>query len=374
MTTSPQFTEFDRRAMARAIELAERGTRTTQPNPPVGCVIARGERIIGEGWHERAGEPHAEVAALRSLPSESDAAGATAYVTLEPCSHHGRTPPCVDALIRAKVAHVVYSVDDPNPQVAGRGAEALRRAGVEVSAGLLAAEAEEVNAGYLMRRRHGRPFVRVKVGMSLDGRTALADGTSKWITGEAAREDVQQWRARSAAILTGVGTVLTDDPRLDVRLPGAWRQPLRVVLDRNLRTPLSARLFEADPKPLIFTANADDERIAAIIAHGARVERMANGPHRATNDAASLRAVFARLGELEINEVLVEAGSTLTGALVRHGLVDELLLYIAPKLLGPQARPLFDLPPLTDLQQAQRFRIMEQRQIGDDLRVRLRPA
>jgi diaminohydroxyphosphoribosylaminopyrimidine deaminase/5-amino-6-(5-phosphoribosylamino)uracil reductase len=360
--------------MARAVELAERGARTTQPNPPVGCVIARGEQIIGEGWHERAGGPHAEVAALRSLPSEGDAAGATAYVTLEPCSHHGRTPPCVDALIRAKVGRVVYAIDDPNPQVAGRGAEALRRAGIEVSNGLLAAEAEDVNAGYLMRRRHGRPFMRVKIGMSLDGRTALANGASKWITGEAAREDVQQWRARSAAVLTGIGTVLADDPRLDVRLPGTWRQPLRVVLDRNLRTPATARLFDADPKPLIFTASGDAGRVAAITARGAQVERMMTSEHPATSIAAPLRAMLARLGELEINEVLVEAGPTLTGALVQHGLADELLLYIAPKLLGPQARPLFELPPLVDLQQAQRFRMIEQRQIGEDLRLRLRPA
>ena len=375
MTTSPQFSEFDRRAMARAVELAERGARTTQPNPPVGCVIARGEQIIGEGWHERAGGPHAEVAALRSLPGgEADAAGATAYVTLEPCSHHGRTPPCVDALIRAKVRRVVYAIDDPNPQVAGRGAEMLRRAGIDVDTGLLVAEAEEVNAGYLMRRRQGRPFVRVKIGMSLDGRTALADGASKWITGEAAREDVQQWRARSAAVLTGVGTVLADDPRLDVRLPGTSRQPLRVVLDRNLRTPVSARLFDTDPKPLIFTASADAGRVAEITARGAQVERMVSSPHSATNGAAPLRAVLARLGELEVNEVLVEAGPTLAGAFIRQKLADELLLYIAPKLLGPQARPLFDLPPLVDLQQAPRFRMIEQRQIGEDLRLRLRPA
>jgi diaminohydroxyphosphoribosylaminopyrimidine deaminase/5-amino-6-(5-phosphoribosylamino)uracil reductase len=208
--------------------------------------------------------------------------------------------------------------------------------------------------------------------MSLDGHTALADGSSKWITGEAAREDVQQWRAKSAAVLTGVGTVLADDPRLDVRLPGTSRQPLRVVLDSKLRTPVTARLFDIDPKPLIFTASADASRIAAITGRGAQIERIS--PPSPTNGAAALRGVLARLGELAINEVLVEAGPTLTGALVQHGLADELLFYIAPKLLGPQARPLFDLPPLVDLQQALRFRIIEQRQIGEDLRVRLRPA
>ena len=371
---APPFSDFDRRAMARAMELAERGARTSQPNPSVGCVLTRGEQIIAEGFHERAGGPHAEVVALRALPGEADAEGATAYVTLEPCSHHGRTPPCAEALIRAKVRRVVYSIDDPNPEVAGRGAAALRRAGIEVATGLMAAEAEEAHAGYLMRRRAARPFVRVKVGMSLDGRTALADGSSKWITGEAAREDVQQWRAKSAAVLTGVGTVLADDPRLDVRLPGTTRQPLRVVLDRNLRTPATARLFDVEPKPLIFTASADASSIRAITDRGAQIERMVSSAHPATNGAAPLRAVLARLGELAINEVLVEAGPTLTGALVQHGLADELLLYIAPKLLGPQARPLFDLPPLVDLQQAQRFRIIEQRQIGEDLRVRLRPA
>jgi diaminohydroxyphosphoribosylaminopyrimidine deaminase/5-amino-6-(5-phosphoribosylamino)uracil reductase len=355
--------------------VAERGARTAHPNPNVGCVIARGDQIIAEGWHERAGGLHAEAAALLALPDAAAAAGATAYVTLEPCSHHGRTPPCADALIRAKVGRVVYAIDDPNPEVAGRGAAKLRSAGIEVATGLMAAEAEELHAGYLKRRRTGRPFVRVKVGMSLDGRTALADGASKWITGEAAREDVQAWRARSAAVLTGVGTVLADDPRLNVRLPGTSRQPLRVVLDRNLRTPPAARLFEGDPKPLIFTASTDGNRIAAITGQGAQIERMVSSPHPATNNnAAPLRAVLARLGELAINEVLVEAGPTLTGALVQHGLADELLLYIAPKLMGPQARPLFDLPPLADLQQALRFAIIDQRQIGEDLRVRLRPA
>jgi diaminohydroxyphosphoribosylaminopyrimidine deaminase/5-amino-6-(5-phosphoribosylamino)uracil reductase len=360
--------------MARAVELTERGARTSQPNPAVGCVLTRDGQIIAEGFHERAGGPHAEAAALRALPNEAAAAGATAYVTLEPCSHHGRTPPCSDALIRAKVARLVYAIDDPNPEVAGRGAEALRRVGIEVAKGLMAAEAEEAHAGYLMRRRAGRPFVRVKVGMSLDGRTALADGSSKWITGEAAREDVQQWRARSAAVLTGVGTVLADDPRLDVRISGTWRQPLRVVLDRNLRTPATARLFDVDPKPVIFTASTETSRITEITGRGAQIERMVSSPHPAANGAAPLRAVLARLGEMAINEVLVEAGPTLTGALVQYSLVDELLLYIAPKLMGPQARPLFDLPPLTDLQQEQRFRIIDQRQIGEDLRLRLRPT
>ena len=364
--------------MARALEVAERGARTAHPNPNVGCVIARGGEIIAAGWHERAGGPHAEAAALLALADESAAAGATAYVTLEPCSHQGRTPPCADALIRAKIGRVVYSIDDPNPEVAGRGAAKLRSAGIEVATGLLAAEAEELHAGYLKRRRTGRPFVRVKVGMSLDGRTALADGTSKWITGEAAREDVQQWRARSAAVLTGVGTVLADDPRLDVRLPGTSRQPLRVILDTNLRTPPAARLLEGDPKPLIFNVfwSGDDDasRRTALESRGAELATAASLSGPAGKKRLPLPFVLDRLGEREVNEVLVEAGPTLTGAFVQQGLADELLLYMAPKLLGPQARPLFDLPPLVDLQKAQRFMIIDQRQIGEDLRVRLRPA
>jgi diaminohydroxyphosphoribosylaminopyrimidine deaminase/5-amino-6-(5-phosphoribosylamino)uracil reductase len=384
MDANPHFTDFDRRAMARALELAERGAETTHPNPRVGCVIARGEQIIAEGWHERAGSPHAEVATLRALAAgagELAAAGATVYVTLEPCSHHGRTPPCVDTLISARVGRVVFAITDPNPQVAGRGAEALTRAGIDVASGLMAAEAQELNAGFLMRMRAGRPFVRVKVGMSLDGRTALANGASKWITGEAAREDVQRWRARSSAVLTGIGTVLADDPRLDVRLPGASRQPLRVILDTKLRTPPSARMFEGEANPLIFTSSDDTSRISALEQRGARIERINADPAAASGaagesnaQAKALRDVLARLGQLAINDLLVEAGPTLTGAFVQHGMVDELLIYMAPRLLGPQARPLFDLPLLEDLQQAQHFGIIDQRMTGNDLRLRLRPA
>src|SRR5712671_6559666 len=239
------FSEFDRLAMTRALALAERGLETTHPNPRVGCVIAKGDRIIAEGWHERAGEAHAEVAALRA--AKEPVAGATAYVTLEPCSHHGRTPPCVNALIEARIARVVFAVQDPNPRVSGQGADALLRAGIAVEAGLMEAEATEINIGFMKRMKHGLPWVRVKLAMSLDGRTALANGASQWITGEAAREDVQHWRARSSAVMTGVATMLADDPRLDVRLLGdrpdgkKW-QPLRVVLDSWLRTPAVARL------------------------------------------------------------------------------------------------------------------------------------
>jgi diaminohydroxyphosphoribosylaminopyrimidine deaminase/5-amino-6-(5-phosphoribosylamino)uracil reductase len=249
------FSDFDRTAMQRALELAARGLASTHPNPRVGCVIARSGRIVGEGWHARAGEAHAEVMALATAGSE--AAGATVYVTLEPCNHQARTPPCVDALLAARVARVVYAVADPNPRVAGRGAARLEVAGVNVAAGLMAAEATELNAGFFKRMRTGRPWVRVKLAMSLDGRTALASGASRWVSGEAARADVQQWRARSAAIMTGVGTVLADDPRLDVRLAEVAEEPprpLRVVLDSTLRTPPAARLFTVPGEVLIITA------------------------------------------------------------------------------------------------------------------------
>ena len=369
------FSDFDRTAMQRALELAARGLTTTHPNPRVGCVIARKSRVLAEGWHERAGESHAEVAALASAGTQ--AAGATAYVTLEPCSHQGRTPPCVDALIAAKVARVVYAVDDPNPQVNGRGAAILKEAGIAVASGLLADEATDLNAGFLKRMRTGRPWVRVKLAASLDGRTALANGASRWISGEAAREDVQHWRARSSAVLTGIGTVLADDPRLDVRLREAaggegW-QPLRVVLDSSLRTPPEARLFTVPGEVLIVTAvpASDPEwepRCAALAAHGARIETLP-----AVGDRVPLSAVLDRLGELETNELQVEAGPTLAGELLRQGLADELLLYVAPKLLGPSARPLLAFPELDEIGAAPAFAVAEVKQVGDDLRLRLKP-
>ena len=369
MTT---WADFDRQAMARALELAARGSATTQPNPRVGCVIAKDGKIIGEGWHERAGGPHAEVAALRAVQSSPgglmNARDATVYVNLEPCSHHGRTPPCSDALVSARVGRVVFSIPDPNPKVAGRGAVMLTQAGIKVDIGLMEAEAEELNAGFLKRHRHGVPFVRVKVGMSLDGRTALANGQSKWITSDAAREDVQHWRANSAAVLTGIGTVLADDPQLNVRLPEVARQPTIVVLDANARTPPTARLFTGGGPVVIFTKDGTVAGAAALRLKGAQVEAVGGA------DALDLAAVLARLGEKEVNEVLVEAGPTLTGALVRERLVDELLLYIAPKLLGPQGRPLFQLPELQDLQQAEVFQIVETRQVGPDLRLRIRAS
>ena len=368
MTT---FSDFDRQAMARALELAARGAATTQPNPRVGCVVAKDGKILGEGWHERAGGPHAEVAALRAVQQSpgglANARDATVYVNLEPCSHHGRTPPCSDALVNARVGRVVFAIPDPNPKVAGRGAVMLTQAGIKVDMGLMEAEAEDLNAGFLKRMRHGTPFVRVKAAMSLDGRTALANGQSKWITSEAAREDVQRWRANSAAVLTGIGTVLADDPQLNVRLPEVERQPKVIVLDAKARTPASARLFTGGGSVVIFTNGSAESAASALRDKGARVEQVPG------TDALDLSAVLKKLGELEVNEVLVEAGPTLTGALVEEGLVDELLLYMAPRLLGPQGRPLFELPPLQDLEHADSFKILETRQVGPDLRLRMRP-
>ena len=388
------FTDFDRRAMTRALELAARGLETTHPNPRVGCVIAQGEEIVGEGWHERAGEPHAEVNALRAAGARS--VGATAYVTLEPCSHHGRTPPCVDALIAARVARVIFAAEDPNPRVSGQGAAALRRAGIAVEPGLLAAEAAELNPGFLKRMRSGRPWVRVKLAMSLDGRTALANGASQWITGPAAREDVQHWRARSSAILTGIGTVLADNPRLDVRLPdrssGLQRpQPLRVVLDSRLQLPPGARMLATGGPILIITVARHGDggndaaratRRAQLVERGAAIEEVSDArPGTAAEILdvtdgtahASLPEVLDHLGRREINELWVEAGPTLAGALLQQSLVDEFILYIAPRLLGPQARPLVAMDELRQLQDAPGFTVVETRQIGEDVRLRMRP-
>ncbi|MDO1528211.1 bifunctional diaminohydroxyphosphoribosylaminopyrimidine deaminase/5-amino-6-(5-phosphoribosylamino)uracil reductase RibD [Fulvimonas sp. R45] len=394
------FTAVDHLHMAHALRLAERGLFTTQPNPRVGCVLAHGDEVVGTGWHQRAGEPHAEVFALREAGER--ARGATAYVTLEPCAHHGRTPPCADALVAAGAARVVIAAEDPFPQVAGRGIEKLRAAGIAVETGLLRDEARELNIGFFSRLERGRPFVRVKLATSLDGRTALASGESKWITGAAARADVQRWRARSSAILTGIGTVLADDPRLTVRLdeslstdgrdaggarapathPGSLRQarggalpggegehfvaPLRVVLDRGLRTPVGSHVLDGSAPTLVL--------------HGAQVaaagERFAHVEHAAVAERdgmLDLPAVLAVLAERGCNELHVEAGPTLCGALFAQGLADELLLYVAPVLLGDAARPLLRLPALDDMAGRWRLRVVEQRAVGPDWRLRLRP-
>jgi len=356
--------------MAQALRLAEQGLYTTQPNPRVGCIIAHGERVVGQGWHERAGEPHAEVYALREAGAE--ARGATAYVTLEPCAHHGRTPPCADALIAAGVSRVVVAAEDPFPQVAGQGIAKLRAVGIAVESGLMREAARAINIGFFSRIERHRPWVRVKMAMSLDGRTALANGESKWITGEAARADVQRWRARSSAILSGVGTVLADNPRLTVRLPAedlsrGTFSPTRVILDRHLRTPAGSHVLDGQTPTLVLhaaSAKVADERFA-------NVERIAV-PER--SDALDLPAVLSLLAERHCSELHVEAGPTLCGALFAAGLADELLLYIAPIMLGDHARPLMHLPSLSEMASRWSLRVIDQRQIGNDWRLQLRPA
>jgi len=361
-----KFSAFDESIMRRALELAERGVNTTHPNPRVGAVLVRDDEIVGEGWHERAGEPHAEPIAIRAAGER--ARGATAYVTLEPCCHHGRTPPCVDVLLAAGVRRVIFAIADPNPRVNGGGARLLREAGVTVESGLLAREASELNAGFLMRMSSGRPFIRLKSAASLDGRTALANGASQWITSEDARADVQHWRARSSAILTTAETVLADDPRLDVRI-ATTRQPLRVVLDRRRRVKKGARILAGPGETLLFAA-ASKSRSGKpeSTLEGARIERV-----KTLRAHLSLERVFARLAELEINEVLVEAGPRLSGALLASGLVDEWLLYLAPRLLGQHAKPLATLGRLTRLDAAPGFELLDSQGVGPDLRLRLRP-
>lgn len=356
--------------MACALRLAEQGLYTTQPNPRVGCVIARGEEVVGQGWHQRAGEPHAEVFALREAGER--ARGATAYVTLEPCAHWGRTPPCADALIAAGVARVVIAAEDPFPQVDGHGIAKLRAAGIEVQTGLMRDAARELNVGFFSRIERKRPWVRVKLAMSLDGRTALANGESKWITGEAARADVQRWRARSSAILTGSGTVLADNPHLTVRLEQsgpvhAFVPPLRVILDRHLRTPAESHVLADGQAPTLLL------HAASITANDSRFEHVECAAVAEQGTSLDLNAVLAVLAARDCNEVHVEAGPTLCGALLADGLVDELLLYIAPVFLGDSGRPLLHLPLLTDMANRWRLQTLDQRQLGEDLRIRLRP-
>ena len=367
-----KFSAIDHAHMALALRLAERGLFTTQPNPRVGCVIAHGEEIVGSGWHQRAGGPHAEVFALSEAGNRARAA--TAYITLEPCAHFGRTPPCADALIAAGVARVVIAHVDPFAGVDGRGIDKLHAAGIKVESGLMAAPARELNRGFLSRIERRRPWLRVKLAMSLDGRTALASGESKWITGDGARADVQRWRARSSVILTGIGTVLADDPRLTVRISDQASDlgdavqvaPLRVILDRDLRSPISSNIL--------------DGTVPTLILHGRDAEPVDQRFERAELAAVEIRqgrldlsAVLELLAAREINEIQVEAGPTLCGALFAEGLADELLLYIAPVLLGNDARPMLDLPPLSDMSARWKLGMLDQRMLGEDWRLLLRP-
>ncbi|MBV2234266.1 MAG: bifunctional diaminohydroxyphosphoribosylaminopyrimidine deaminase/5-amino-6-(5-phosphoribosylamino)uracil reductase RibD [Sterolibacterium sp.] len=373
------FTPADHAYMARALQLAQAPgvLNSTTPNPRVGCVLVRAGQIIGEGHTLPAGQNHAEIQALlaaRRQHGEAALAGATAYVTLEPCSHHGRTPPCADALIAAGVGRVVAAMEDPNPQVAGQGLARLRAAGIETHCGLMAEQAREINIGFVARMTRGRPWLRLKLAASLDGRTALANGQSQWITGPAARADGHRWCARACAILSGIGTVLKDDPQLTVRLDGAaevLRQPLKVIVDSRLQTPVTARLFADGDAVLIACARvqADPmaERLAALRDRGAAVVVLDDGQGRV--DLAALCAELARRG---INEIHAEAGYTLNGALLRAGLVDELLLYYAPTLLGDGARGMFAIGELSSLAERQELQLMEVRQLGNDLRIRAR--
>ncbi len=356
-----------RRHMTRALELAKRGLWTTDPNPRVGCVIAAGDQVIAEGWHERVGGPHAEAMALDAAGAA--ARGATAFVTLEPCCHQGRTPPCADALITAGIRRVEYAIRDPNPRVSGGGAARLAAAGIAVVGGVMADEARALNPGFLSRMERGRPWLRLKSAASLDGGTALANGASRWITGPDARADVQQLRARSSAVMTGVGTVLVDDPRLDVRLDKAMRQPLRIVLDSALRMPPGARVVAPPGRLLVLTASHDLARRAALLEAGASILDVPAGGR-----GLDLHAAVRLLGDREINELQVECGPTLGGALLAAGLVDEWVLYLAPVLLGKGARPVAELPGIAAMADRMEFSIVDQRLVGGDLRLTLSPV
>lgn len=353
----------DHAFMARALKLTENGRLTATPNPSVGCVIVKNGRIIGEGWHEKAGGPHAEAHALSRC--EDDPAGSTVYVTLEPCAHHGRTPPCAEALICAKVSRVVAAIEDPYPLVAGKGLAMLRAANIRSEAGLMADEARRAHRGFLSRVTRGRPWVTVKLGASLDGRTALKNGVSRWITSVEARRDVHALRARSCAVLTGIGTVLADNPALTVRDVPCVRQPLKVLLDSRLEVSDDADLL-ADGNVLIVTATGDESRAANLRARGLRVERVAAESIKGKVD---LGAMMQALGQQGLNEVLVETGARLNGSLIRAGVVDEIVTYVAPSLLGDLSLGMFAFGELTELDQRIGLRFVDVRRVGPDIRV-----
>ena len=372
---SDLFSLADRDFMARAIRLARQGLYTTAPNPRVGCVLVKDGEVVGEGFHLRAGEGHAEVNAL--AVAGDNASGATAYVTLEPCSHYGRTPPCAEGLVKAGISRMVCAMVDPNPRVSGRGLNILKEAGIEVASGLLETEARALNPGFIKRMESGLPFVRSKSALSLDGRTAMQSGESQWITGPAARSDVQKLRARSSAIVTGVDSILHDDSSLTLReaelgLENAAevvkRQPLRIVVDSGLRMPATARILSQPGRTLIATCNNDQARQAELKAAGAEILLLPAWEQR-----VDLKALLKYLAEQEeCNELLVEAGATLTGAFVAAQLLDEIVLYMAPTLLGSAARPLFELP-LEQMQQQYRLTLQDSRMVGQDIRLTLVP-
>ena len=375
------FTAEDHIYMTRALQLAEQGLYSTQPNPRVGCVIVKDGKIVGEGAHLKAGEPHAEVFAIRQAGDK--AKGATAYVTLEPCSHTGRTPPCSQAIIDAGITKAIIAMQDPNPLVAGSGLAHLQTYNIEVASGLMQAQAEALNPGFISRMTRKQPFVRCKIATSLDGKTALGNGVSQWITSEAARLDVQHWRVRSCAILTGIGTVLADNPRMSVRIPintpspsmgEGWgegeviRQPLKVVVDSQLQTPVDAKILQGG-NVLIAFAQPNPNKEAQLLKAGAELLCIPN-----SGGKVCLNTLLSHLAAREINEVLVEAGEGLNGALLAQNLIDELLIYYAPKLMGSTAKGMFALPELTDMNQAIDLQIFDMRQIGVDIRLRAKPV
>ncbi|PZN75254.1 MAG: bifunctional diaminohydroxyphosphoribosylaminopyrimidine deaminase/5-amino-6-(5-phosphoribosylamino)uracil reductase RibD [Candidatus Methylumidiphilus alinenensis] len=374
------FTAEDAQFMAQAIRLAERGMNSTHPNPRVGCVLVRDGAVVGEGWHEWAGGPHAEVLALRDA---GDAArGATAYVSLEPCSHYGRTPPCVDGLVAAGVSRVIAAMTDPNPLVSGKGMEILAAADIETAVGLLEAEAKALNRGFCKRMATGMPWVTSKLAMSLDGRTALASGESRWITGPEARHDVHRLRARSSAILTGIGTVLADDPFLTARYSqppltdplqkgegiqgiAAERQPARVVVDSHFRLQPTAKLIAQPGRTLVLGLQTEAREAEKLRDAGAEIHLLPAG----LDERVDLNAAMELLGQLEFNEVIVEAGATLNGELLRDGLVDEWVVYLAPCVLGDRGRGLFHLPDLERMSDRYEMNLKDVRRVGKDVRM-----
>jgi len=360
------FSAADSAHMARALQLATRGRYGAFPNPMVGCVLVRDGVVVGEGWHARAGEAHAEVMALQAAGEQ--ARGATAYVTLEPCAHEGKTPPCADALVEAGVSRVVAAMQDPYDEVAGRGLAKLLEAGIETEVGLMQQAAETLNAGFISRVARGRPFVRLKVAASLDGATAMANGESQWITGPSARRDVHRLRARSGAVMTGIGTVLADDPSLTVRdIDAPGRQPLRVVLDSRLRMPSTARMLGLDGDTLVCcTEGCDGKRLEE-----AGAEVMAFGAH---GDVVNVFEVLAALAEREINDVLVEAGQHLSGYLLEKDLIDELVIYQSPHIMGSETRGMFATPAWQKLADRETLEVTDVRRIGADTRITARRA
>lgn len=354
----------DHMFMQRALRLAKNGLYSTDPNPRVGCVLVRDGNIVGEGWHKKAGEAHAEVLALRQ--AGNDAKAATAYVTLEPCSHTGKTPPCAEALVQAQVGRVVVAMQDPNPLVSGQGVLRLRKSGIAVESGLMEVQARVLNPGFIKRMETGLPYVRVKMAMSLDGRTAMASGESQWITGDAARQNVQLLRARSSAVLTGIGSVLSDDPSMNVRLSAdelnidEVRQPLRVVLDSELRFPAKAKIAEVEGDVLIMTTSKND------------VDNAVQLPEK--DGHVDLKAALKYLAKIEINEVHVEAGAILSGAFLQQQLVDEIVVYMAPHIMGDEARGLFALPGLSKMKDRISLDIQDVRMLGKDLRITAKPV